>query len=264
MNSRWLVSGSLATAVLLAVVAAAALSLRGPAPARPAQNDARPAPSFTVEPQPNVPAPSSAPPGSLSSSAPAVSVSRGTSPASATQDLRIPPDAMLAPGDLGPDVRGNEEHADDGGSLAMMLAACDQSPPSWQKRVYSAGFRQRWLYLGDGQFAVQELSRQPHPVAEGLIGDLVAAFRGPCATVVGGNPAFASTFTIRPSAWGQQSLLMRETRSGTGPAVAWRIAIRQGDLFTEIHTSIDGFTEEQARELGRRAAQRLCSATPTC
>jgi hypothetical protein len=172
---------------------------------------------------------------------------------------------MLSAGDLGPNVRGNEEHVDDHGSLAMMLAYCNQSPPSWQNRVYSLGFRQRWLNVDDDQYAVQELSRQPHVVAEGLVGDLVTAFRGPCATVpVGGNPEFASRFEILDSGWGGQSLLMRETRAGTGIPVAWRIVIRQGDLFTEIRTSIDGFTEQRARELGRRAAQRLCSATPTC
>ena len=173
---------------------------------------------------------------------------------------------MLSAGDVGAGVTGNEERVDDHGSLAATLGYCDRKPASWRQRVDSLGFRQRWLRYPDGAYTVQELSRQPRAVATRLIPDLRTAFRGPCATVpVGGNPEILGTFTILPSDWGDDSVLMREERPDA--PVAWRIAIRQGDLFTEIRTeakSIDGFTEQQARELGRRAAQRMCSATPTC
>jgi hypothetical protein len=171
---------------------------------------------------------------------------------------------MLSASDLGSGVTGNEERVDDHGALAMMLAYCGQSPASWDKRVDFLGFRQRWLKYPNEMYAVQELSRQPSPVAAKLIPELRAVFGGPCATVpIGGNPDNVGTFTILDSKWGDESILMRETRTVGGPP-AWRIMIRQGDLITEIRTAVDGLTEAQARDLGRRAAQRMCAATPTC
>jgi hypothetical protein len=222
---------------------------------------------------PTSPTPSSAPPTSASrQSSTRPAGTRSSTPPSrkdATGEGKtdpptfIPPDAMLSAGDIGPGVTGNEERVDDHGSLGATLGYCGQTPASWRQRVDTLGFRQRWLRYPDETYTVQELSRQPAAVAAKLVPDLRAMFGGPCATVaIGGDSEVTSTFTIFASDWGDESLLMSETRAGA--PVAWRIAIRQGALFTEIRVSLDGFAEGQARELGRRAAQRLCLATPTC
>lgn len=260
---------TLAAFVVLAILSAVALIMGGNITPYAAET---PAPARSASVPPTAATPSSGPPTSASpqtlsqptrtpSSSPSSPVGNGdTQPAPATF---LPPDAMLSAGDIGAGVAGNEERVDDHGSLAATLAYCGQMPASWQRRVDSLGFRQRWLKYPNEMYTVQELSRQPSAVAAKLVSDLRAAFGGPCADVAtGGNPELTSRFTILASNWGTESLLMREIRSDT--SVAWRIAIRQGDLFTEIRTSIDGLTEQQARELGRRAAQRLCSATPTC
>lgn len=228
-------------------------------------------------------------PTSVSPSAPPTRTAPATrtqtkAPTGNTQTTRapvtgVPPEAMLSASDLGPGVTGDEQRTDDHGSLSMTLSQCARRPTSWQQRVDTLGFRQRWLRYPNGMFAVQEVSRQPAPVARNLVADARAAFGGPCASVpIGGDPNTVAAFTILPGGWGDESLLMRESRpveeveeNGTPGAaraaihtVAWRILIRQGDLITEIRTSVEGMTEAQARELARRAAQRMCVATPTC
>ncbi|GIJ62928.1 hypothetical protein Vau01_104440 [Virgisporangium aurantiacum] len=254
---------------VLAVVSSVGLTLSASNTPYAAELPAAPGPVAPAEPSsaapvtvtPSSASPRSAQPRRTPSATP--STSAVTTP---TSTGPIPPEAMLSASDLGAGVTGNEERVDDRGSLATMLSYCGRSPAAWGKRVDHLGFRQRWLRYPNEMYAVQELSRQPAQVAPKLISEARAMFGkgGPCATVpIGGNAENVGTFMIVDSAWGDESLLMRETRTVGGPP-AWRILIRQGDLITEIRIAVDGFTSEQAVDLGRRAAQRMCAATPTC
>jgi hypothetical protein len=254
---------------VLAVVSAVGLTLSGNNAPYAAEMPSVPGPVAPAEPTSAAPltvTPASAsPPSAQPRRTPSATPSRSVV-TTQTSTGPIPPEAMLSASDLGAGVTGNEERVDDHGSLATMLAHCGQSPTSWQQRVDVLGFRQRWLRYPNEMYAVQELSRQPAQVATKLIAEARAMFGrgGPCATVpIGGNAGNVGTFTIIDSDWGDESLLMREIRTAGGPPT-WRILIRQGDLITEIRTVVDGFTAEQAVELGRRAAQRMCAATPTC
>jgi hypothetical protein len=250
---------------VLAVVSAVGLTLSAnntpyaaEMPATPGPVPAGPSSAAPVPETPTSATPRSAQPRRTPSTSPSTSTV-----ATRTNAGPIPPEAMLSASDLGAGVTGNEERVDDHGSLATMLAYCGKVPAAWEERVDHLGFRQRWLRYPNEMYAVQELSRQPAQVAPKLVAEARAMFGkgGPCATVpIGGSVA---TFTIVDSDWGDESLLMRETRTVGGPLI-WRILIRQGDLITEIRTVVDGFTAEQAAGLGRRAAQRMCAATSTC
>jgi hypothetical protein len=263
LRIRRIVTATVAAAAVLAVTSTTALALRGPDPGGGPDRYASPPPSASAPVEPGA----SGSPGEASSSTAPVSPSTpgrssGTGSPGATT---IPASAMLRAGDLAPGATASDDPTDDHGSLGMVLAYCGRDFPSWQNRVFDLGFRQRWLRSAGERYAVQQVSRQRTGVAQELIPDLRTAFGSTCATVlIGGSNENISDFAVLPSNWGDDSLLMRETPRDAGRVPAWRIAIRQGDIFTEIRTSIPGFTEAQARDLATVAAQRMCEATPTC
>jgi hypothetical protein len=263
LRVRRLVTGTVAAAALVVMTGSAALALHG-------TGQRNPEPYASVAPATSTDDPNASPDptksaGGASHSPPASSGSPAAGNSAASGP--IPSSAMLQAGDVPNGTGSDDDNTGDHGSLSATMAYCNRYPASWENRARGAAERKRTIDTNDeARYAMQATSRQQQAgVLEKLIPDARAAFNGPCATVaIGGNPSDTVRYTILSSAWGDESLFMHGVSADGGTRDEWRILIRRGNVITEIRTELPGLTEAQARQIGQKAAQRLCEAIPNC
>lgn len=180
----------------------------------------------------------------------------------------IPRSAMLAGRDVGSGFTVSDDISPgDHGSLFALLSYCGYGSPTWTaKDDHVVDQRGRGLTASDERYVLQEATRYDPGWAARVLVELQTALKS-CRTVdIGGNPEDTSTLTIAASGFaGEGSLLVKEVRSRPdGTSTHYHLALRQGDVYAHVRLHLDGITEKAAVDIGRRAAQRLCAASPTC
>jgi hypothetical protein len=206
----------------------------GPTPSSPTTSESAPSPSVSVPP---------------TSAAP-----RSPSPATA---MTIGNALFLQPSDVGPGYRvvsGQEASGDwifefSASALGCQASGLAQSPNTTRVRTLSRGTPQ----------AEDALTQY---VARYRSGDAAQYLDRVRAQVNACTPATGQSIKIGAQHFAGQDALLIEVNYGDGVTTK-HVVIRQGDLLTEFFTKPER-SSAAAKELGRKAAHRLCGATPTC
>ncbi len=263
LRLRRTLAGSAAVVATIAVASGVALAMQpGPGP-EPDPMVTPPGPTVTGSPRPD---PTVSPRPSPTPTAPESPATATAAPPVTSPD--IPRSAMLRASDVGPEYAASDDiRPGDHGSLFFLLSYCGYQSQTWTaKDDRVLGRRGRGLNDGEQRYVLQEATRYQPGWAARVIAELRTALRS-CRTVaIGGNPDDTSTLTVAAAGFaGDGSLLVKDVRSTPdGASTQYHVAVRQGDVYAHARIHIDGMTEQAALGIGRRAAQRLCSATPTC
>lgn len=218
-----------------------------------------PTPTQTAAPSPVTTAPTEPSPTEPSPTDPPPSTSTPGPPTE--MPTEIPRAALLKAADVGTGYTTSDaQEGDDHGSIAMMMSYCGQSDYSTAAEHRLAN-RRRGLSRSHQRYVLEEVSRYEPTWAPRHLSDLRHVLPR-CPTVdIMGNPNDRATLTVVGSNFtGDESILIKEVR---GSETQYHAVVRHGDLEARlrIHT---GATETQARAIVVNAAQRLCTASPTC
>jgi hypothetical protein len=197
--------------------------------------------------------PLSSPPAPSSSAAPPPSTA--STPPSTPEGTAIVDALFLPPGDVGPGYRvvnGREGSGDWTFEFTSSVLGCQPSsisPVTRQDRLLSRGTPQ----------AEDNLSQY---VARYRPGDAARYLDQARARVNACQPGGGRTVKIGAQRFAGQDALLIEVDYGDGFTTK-HLMVRQGDLLTEFATK-PALDSAAAQELARKAATRLCAATPVC
>jgi hypothetical protein len=179
------------------------------------------------------------------------------SPSPAADATTIGNALFLQPSDVGPGYRvdSGQEASDDwtfefsASALGCQASGVAQSPNTRRVRTLSRGTPQ----------AEDALTQS---VARYRSGDAARYLDRVRARVDACTPATGQSMKIGAQHFAGQDALLIEVNYGGGVTTK-HVLVRQGDLLTEFFTKPER-SSAAAQELGRKAAHRLCGATPAC
>jgi hypothetical protein len=165
--------------------------------------------------------------------------------------IDIPLTALLQSADAGNGFPNDQPHCCSDGTLGWVLAHCSAGTPD--PSLARVAMRTRTFDYGDTRFVYQMAYRYQAGQAQqefAWYAGKVAA----CASLDVGGP---TTLTVLAESFaGSASMLVQEKRGGDRYLF---VLVRVGDLLTEI--SATPADDAYSRQLGQKAAPRLCIAT---
>jgi len=169
---------------------------------------------------------------------------------------QIPTSALLQPADANNGTPNDQPHCCSDGTLRMSLAYCRNGIPDLNLTPTAA--RTRTFEYGDSRY-LSEIAQVYQP------GDAARLFawykNGVAAPCPGVQVDAASLSVVAQSFAGTESILVQATAGLIAKRTLY-VLVRVGDVLIEI--SADPADDAYSKQLGVKAAQRICQLARTC
>ncbi|MGH3742807.1 MAG: serine/threonine protein kinase, partial [Micromonosporaceae bacterium] len=170
--------------------------------------------------------------------------------------VKIPNRALLQPQDLGPGYQ--PKVADPRGTLRVLFKQCTTG--QWPHHKPVSDGNERGFTNPEDHDWVQYTKRYPGRQSGKYTAAVYQAISD-CQKIAVSGVGNVRLVHIDHDFAGEASFLIREEHPGED---SFHVFVRQGDLVSMIMVDAEDATEDEARTVARKAAKRMCAATPAC